>query len=92
MQQTNLEKKALGIDSIEESSPGVRNPNLWHRVSARLTPKLLRPVRQVFRTQGFRGIIRTYGWKAFLGFFCYYLVRDSILYLLIPYLVAKGFF
>ena len=32
------------------------------------------------------------GWKIVLGIFLFYLIRDSILYILIPYLVAKGVF
>lgn len=35
---------------------------------------------------------RKYGWKAVAAIVGYYLVRDSILYLLIPYLVYKGIF
>ena len=47
--------------------------------------------RQTFKEGGFRAVIRRYGWKIFAIFFSYYLVRDSILYLLIPYLVARHF-
>ena len=32
------------------------------------------------------------GWIAIAAVFSYYLVRDSILYILIPWLVAKGLF
>ena len=30
------------------------------------------------------------GWKVALGIILYYLIRDSILYILIPYLIARG--
>jgi len=36
--------------------------------------------------------VRRLGWKFMLAFFLFYLVRDSILYILIPYLIAKGLF
>ena len=36
--------------------------------------------------------IKNYGWKAAVGIFFYYLIRDVSLYILLPYLIAKGFF
>jgi len=44
----------------------------------------------VFREGGFRGTLRRYGWKLFAGFFLFYLVRDVTLYILLPYLAARG--
>jgi hypothetical protein len=36
------------------------------------------------------GLYRKYGWKAFIGIFLYYLIRDVTLYILIPmYLLSK---
>jgi len=48
--------------------------------------------RQVFKEQGFKGLVKKYGWKLVVAVFMYYLIRDSILYILIPYLIAKGLF
>ena len=48
--------------------------------------------REVFKEQGFKGLVKKYGWKLVLAVFMYYLIRDSILYILIPYLIAKGLF
>ena len=48
--------------------------------------------RQVFKEQGFKGLVKKYGWKLVAAVFMYYLIRDSILYILIPYLIAKGLF
>ena len=42
------------------------------------------------KEKGFKGFIKVYGWKVFGYIFLYYLIRDSILYILIPYLIAKG--
>ena len=36
--------------------------------------------------------VRRLGWKFVVAFILYYLIRDSILYILIPYLIAKGLF
>ncbi|MDA0913150.1 MAG: hypothetical protein O2818_09620 [Bacteroidetes bacterium] len=46
--------------------------------------------RRVWKEQGFKGLIKKYGWKIVVAVFFYYLIRDSILYILIPYLIAKG--
>jgi hypothetical protein len=34
-------------------------------------------------------LFKRYGWKLLLGLFLYYLIRDTILYIIIPYLVAR---
>jgi len=43
-----------------------------------------------FRQGGFRGTLQRYGWKLFAGFFLFYLVRDVTLYIVLPYLAARG--
>jgi hypothetical protein len=35
--------------------------------------------------------VKQLGWKFILGFIVFYLIRDLILYVLIPYLVYEGF-
>ena len=44
----------------------------------------------IFKKSGFKGLIKEGGWKLLIFFFMYYLIRDSILYIIIPYLVVKG--
>ena len=39
-----------------------------------------------------KGFIKKYGWKAGVAIFLYYLIRDVILYILLPYLIFKGAF
>ncbi|MCM2271143.1 MAG: hypothetical protein NDJ18_01120 [candidate division Zixibacteria bacterium] len=34
--------------------------------------------------------VKALGWKFVLAFVLFYLIRDSILYILIPYLIYKG--
>ena len=34
--------------------------------------------------------VRRLGWKAIVAFILFYLIRDSILYILLPYLAYKG--
>jgi hypothetical protein len=61
-------------------------PSLWSR-----TKHTIKECRETFKQNGFKGVFRRYGWRVFAVFFCYYLVRDLILYVLIPYLIARGF-
>ena len=44
----------------------------------------------IYKESGFKGLIKEGGWKLLFFFFMYYLIRDSILYILIPYLIVKG--
>lgn len=62
------------------------------RVSFRdkITPKFVLAARATYRDGGFQAVVKRYGWKLFAAFFLYYLIRDSFLYLLIPYLIAQG--
>lgn len=55
-----------------------------------LTPRWVNKYADVYRKEGFKGVLKKGGGWILLGFFIYYLIRDSILYLLIPYLIAKG--
>jgi hypothetical protein len=75
-----------------KSSFAVRILDALVSVRERLMPAFLKKARDEFRANGFRGLFKRYGWKVFVIFFCYYLIRDSILYILLPYLIAKGLF
>lgn len=44
----------------------------------------------VFKRTGLKGLGRTYGWKVVAVFFIYYLIRDLTIYVLLPWLAAKG--
>ena len=57
-----------------------------------LKPKFIRKYTDVYRKDGFRGVVKKGGWKLLFYFFIFYLIRDTILYILIPYLVGKGIF
>lgn len=79
-------------DSISPVDSVAENGNVPARVSFRdrLTPAFVREARATYREGGFKAVWKRYGWKLFAAFFLYYLIRDSILYILIPYLVARG--
>tara|TARA_B100000886_G_scaffold80398_1_gene52297 strand:+ start:948 stop:1136 length:189 start_codon:yes stop_codon:yes gene_type:complete len=37
-------------------------------------------------------MFKKYGWKVGLAIFMYYLIRDVTLYIILPYLIMRGFF
>lgn len=55
-----------------------------------LTPKIINKYTDEYRKNGFKGILKKGGLAFLIGFILFYLIRDSILYIIIPYLVAKG--
>jgi hypothetical protein len=50
----------------------------------------IRRLRDERRTLGWKGLLRKRGWKLVLAFVVFYLVRDLILYVLIPLAVVAG--
>lgn len=47
-------------------------------------------MKRVRKESGWRGLFDRYGWRLVVGFILFYLVRDTILYILIPYLIVQG--
>ena len=61
-------------------------------IKEKLIPKFLRKYVYYYKEHGFKKTLKKYGWKLFTIIFLYYLIRDSILYIFIPYFVLKGIF
>ena len=57
-----------------------------------LKPQFIKKYTKVYRKDGFRGVLKKGGWKLLFYFFMFYLIRDTFLYILIPYLIGKGIF
>jgi hypothetical protein len=55
-----------------------------------LTPRWVDRYADIYRKEGFKGVMLKGGLWLLVGFILFYLIRDSILYLLIPYLITKG--
>jgi len=53
-------------------------------------PGFIREWGDIRRKGGYKLLIREKGWTVVLAFFIFYLIRDSILYLIIPYLMMKN--
>ena len=54
--------------------------------------KFLSKYTQIYKEGGFKGVIKEGGWKVVIYFFLFYLVRDSFLYIILPYFFMKGVF
>ena len=59
----------------------------WHRF---LVHRKIAAEVAILRERGLPGYIRHRGIRFFILVFCYYLVRDTTLYIIIPYLVVNG--
>ena len=57
-----------------------------------LTPGFLKVYIKYFRNHVFKKTVRKFGWKLIAAIFIFYLIRDSLLYIIIPYFAAKGIF
>lgn len=44
----------------------------------------------IVKREGFKSLLKKRGWKVFAVIIAYYTIRDSILYILVPYLLASG--
>ncbi|MBT3217024.1 MAG: hypothetical protein HN934_01245 [Candidatus Marinimicrobia bacterium] len=53
-------------------------------------PRFLKEWNFIRQEGGYRLLFKKKGWVVFFAFCTFYLIRDSILYLLIPYLAFKG--
>ena len=53
-------------------------------------PDFIREWGDIRRKGGYKLLVREKGWTVVLAFFMFYLIRDSILYLIIPYLMMKN--
>ncbi len=55
-----------------------------------LAPIFIKEWLTLIREKGLKALIREKGWKVLIAFFLFYLIRDGILYLLIPYLIVNN--
>lgn len=54
-------------------------------------PPLIQEWTALLREKGLKAFVRQKGWKIVAAIFLFYLVRDSVVYLIIPLLIAQGF-
>tara|TARA_Y100001935_G_scaffold251780_1_gene254430 strand:+ start:86 stop:289 length:204 start_codon:yes stop_codon:yes gene_type:complete len=61
------------------------------KIQDKLTPKFLKPYIKIYKEKGFKALIKKGGIKLLLFIFLFYLVRDTILYIIIPLIAYYGF-
>ncbi len=44
----------------------------------------------IVKKEGFKSLLKKRGWRVFAVVVGYYLVRDSIVYIIVPYLIAQN--
>ena len=54
-----------------------------------LNPKIIREWNDIRKKNGFIHLFKEKGYTGLIVFFLYYLIRDTILYILIPFMIAK---
>ncbi|TDI99204.1 MAG: hypothetical protein E2O76_06900 [Caldithrix sp.] len=72
------------LKSLENKT---ENRSFMQRV---LKPKIIQDWAAVWREHGFKEFIKRKGWKIVAAVFLFYLIRDSFLYIFLPYLAARG--
>jgi hypothetical protein len=88
------------ISSSAEVESAVAKPSGWYQklkgVLRRFKADLRGPIpgteglsRGARFKERCKHLVKRYGWKLVLAIVIYYLIRDSILYIIIPYLLAK---
>jgi len=58
----------------------------------KITPPFISKAVTEVREKGLKAGLKSLGWKTLLAIFIFYLIRDVIIYILIPYFTAKGLF
>jgi hypothetical protein len=56
-----------------------------------LKPQWIQDWTKIIKEEGFKSFVKQKGWKFVIAFFLFYLVRDGILYIIIPYLALTEF-
>ena len=67
-----------------------RTSKVRRRLRRFLVPWFIAVEVATWRKLGLRGYVRKRGFRFFAAIFIYYLVRDTTLYIIIPYLVLTG--
>lgn len=57
-----------------------------------MTPKFLQQYLEVFKQKGLKEGVKAVGFPVAFGLFMFFLVKGVVLYILLPYLIAKGYF
>ena len=62
------------------------------KIQEKLTPKIFKPYIQIYKDKGFKALIKKGGYKLLLFIFIFYLIRDTILYILLPLIAYIAYY
>jgi hypothetical protein len=54
-------------------------------------PPIIKEWTILLREKGVKEFLRLKGWRIVAAIFIFYLIRDTLLYLVIPFMIAQGF-
>jgi hypothetical protein len=57
-----------------------------------MTPKFLQSYVSIFKEKGLKEGVKAVGFPVAFGLFMFFLIKGVVLYILLPYLIAKGYF
>ena len=57
-----------------------------------MTPGFMHKYVLIFREKGLTGGLKAVGWPTAIGLFLFFLIKGMTLYIILPYMIAKGFF
>ncbi|MDQ7063417.1 MAG: hypothetical protein Q9P90_04130 [candidate division KSB1 bacterium] len=60
------------------------------KLSHFLVPAKIRQWRALLQEKGFKAVLKEAGWKVIAAVIVFYLIRDTFLYIILPFLIARG--
>ena len=69
---------------------GIFNKLAYRNIIIRLYKYYIIDSILIVKKEGFKSLLKKRGWKVFAIVVGYYMVRDTIVYIIIPYLIAKN--
>lgn len=88
---TEPQRKAVSRESLAVAASASTTVSAATESNAGVSKlPFLRRLRNGFRFPRSWQEVKALGWKAILAFVIFYLIRDTILYILIPYLIYRG--
>jgi hypothetical protein len=53
-------------------------------------PQIIQNWKATIKEKGWKGFVKQHGWKVFIGIIIFYLIRDTLIYIIIPFLVINN--
>ena len=90
LNRSNREESTKEEDTTKEKVEEVINEKKEEKDHSFSIRFIISHYTSIFKKDGLKGVLKEGGWKVLFYFFMFYLIRDTILYIIIPYLIIKG--